>query len=1089
MATTTKKQPKQTVQIFTPSVNIIRDAEQRLTYIPTPNARQAFNQIVSGYLQGTRSFNLVGAYGTGKSAFLLAFLQNINKQKAHFGTVKNQFGDIAKFEVVSFVGEYHSFTKTVAQVFGLAYKPGIKNSDVIKQVDSFYKKTVKQCNGLVIMVDEFGKYLEYAAQNNPESELYFIQQLAEYANDAGKNIIFITTLHQDFNGYARSLTQNQRNEWDKVKGRLKEITFNEPVEQLLYLASERIESLKFDNADKNADRIYKAIEQSKAFPLRDYFNKTVARKLLPFDILSAAVLTLALQKYGQNERSLFSFIESDDYLGLSRVIAERKPWYHLASVYDYLSFHYYSILNTSINAEKAQWAGLRNAIERCEGVLDREIPEALLLVKTIGLLNLFAPASASIDETFLNEYGKFCLGIKNPVAILKTLQKHKIIRYVKFSRKFILFEGTDLDIELAIDEAGNLVEKVTNVVSRLEAYFDFRFLPAKAAFYEKGTPRFFQFYLSDEPKSNLIPRNETDGYINLVFSEKINETSIRKASENTREAILIGWYKNTGEIARELREIAKVEKVLELHYEDRVAKRELERILEHHIKLLNHYVNGSLYNHGSDIVWYFMGQRQRVNSHQEFNRLLSNICNTVYDRTPVFKNELVNKTSYHSVISKARRELIQRLINHSHSPYLGYSSSEFPPDKTIYLSLLKETGIHSESPDGWVLGEPRTLGFMAIWELSMDFIGSTRLGRRSVKDLLDLLSNRPFKLKQGLIDFWVPVFLLVVKEEYALFGRDGFIHTLTADTMDLVVRNPEHYEIKAFEIDGVKLDLFNKYRSLLNQRKQESPNKKSFIETIKPFLSFYKDLTPFARQTKMVNAATQKFRQTIAQSKDPEKTFFEDFPNAFGYTMAALRKNPKDLETYVQRLQASVKELRGCYSELLDWLEHIIQNEIVGGKMLFEGYKSLLQQRYKNLKTHFLNETQQKLVSQLNSPLDDRNSWLNAVAQACTGKRLDHFTDADKHILYDRLKSLIHQLDNLSELSNQVIDDSREEVIQLEIASLVENINRSIIRLPKTKNKEIEKLAEALKKKLGNDRQVNIAILVKLLQKEMASGY
>ena len=73
-----------------------------------------------------------------------------------------------------------------------------------------------------------------------KNELYFIQQLAEYVNDQRKNIFFITTLHQGFNGYSRNLTKTQQNEWDKVKGRLKEITFNEPVEQLLFLASERL---------------------------------------------------------------------------------------------------------------------------------------------------------------------------------------------------------------------------------------------------------------------------------------------------------------------------------------------------------------------------------------------------------------------------------------------------------------------------------------------------------------------------------------------------------------------------------------------------------------------------------------------------------------------------------------------------------------------------------------------------------------------------------------------------------------------------------------------------------------------------------
>lgn len=84
--------------------------------------------------------------------------------------------------------------------------------------------------------------MEYAAKNNPEKELYLWQQFTEFINDADRNAILLTTLHQNFNSYARGLSESQRNEWTKVKGRFKEIVFNEPVEQLLYLAAKRIET-------------------------------------------------------------------------------------------------------------------------------------------------------------------------------------------------------------------------------------------------------------------------------------------------------------------------------------------------------------------------------------------------------------------------------------------------------------------------------------------------------------------------------------------------------------------------------------------------------------------------------------------------------------------------------------------------------------------------------------------------------------------------------------------------------------------------------------------------------------------------------
>ncbi|MEJ7662186.1 MAG: hypothetical protein WKG07_22780 [Hymenobacter sp.] len=70
-------------QPFSPSVNIVRDAAQPLNYLPTPNAQLVYRQLADNYRTGTHCFN-IGAYGTGKSAFLWAFGQTPTGQHAYF---------------------------------------------------------------------------------------------------------------------------------------------------------------------------------------------------------------------------------------------------------------------------------------------------------------------------------------------------------------------------------------------------------------------------------------------------------------------------------------------------------------------------------------------------------------------------------------------------------------------------------------------------------------------------------------------------------------------------------------------------------------------------------------------------------------------------------------------------------------------------------------------------------------------------------------------------------------------------------------------------------------------------------------------
>src|SRR5581483_3551299 len=82
MAITTDK--KSALQIFRPSVNILRDKDIRFNYTVTPNAQYVYTQLINDYKTGTRSFTITGAYGTGKSSFLLALQKTVNEEQPIF---------------------------------------------------------------------------------------------------------------------------------------------------------------------------------------------------------------------------------------------------------------------------------------------------------------------------------------------------------------------------------------------------------------------------------------------------------------------------------------------------------------------------------------------------------------------------------------------------------------------------------------------------------------------------------------------------------------------------------------------------------------------------------------------------------------------------------------------------------------------------------------------------------------------------------------------------------------------------------------------------------------------------------------------
>lgn len=1066
---------------YTPSVNIFRDQDAELNYLSTPNAKRIAAQIASDFNNGMRSFTIIGSYGTGKSSFLWA-LSNVLRRKKHYF----EAGGIEKMkvDVVPLVGEFCSLSDFLGQQFlnGLA-----SVEDIFAEIFHRYHRLGKKNSLLVLMVDEFGKFLEYAVKHNPEKELYFLQRLAEFVNDNSSNIVLLTTLHQSFDAYSFALNSTQRQEWLKVKGRFRELTFNEPVEQLLLLAGERLSQDEVLTVDREiVQQSSQLFLQTKSFAFKPDFAESLAPKLYPLDLFTASSATLAMQRYGQNERSLFSFLEGTEHTGIRGHYDRRSnPFYNLANLYDNLIFNYYTLINSKYNPDFAAWASIKGALERAENEAEENLlTDCLKLIKTVGLLNIFASKGANLSEEFLLKYAETCLGINQAEQALKSLTDRKILFYRNYQNRFIIIEGTDVDIEWELLQAGDQVGEIEDAVSLLNKHFSFPAVFAKEYYYKTGTPRIFEFVISKQPVIDLTPIGDTDGYVNLIFDEKLSLEKVKEVSiKCSDKAILYGVLKNTAATRDLLKEIEKTKKTIEnVATEDRVAQRELENILHHQETLLNHYIMNSLYGNSNELVWVFNGVVLSIQSKRDLNRCLTKICTEVYYGTPIYRSELVNRSKLSSQIHTAKRSFFRQLVNHWHDEDLGFEKDKFPPEKTIYLTLLRENGLVPDpqaSSSPVIIGEDS--GFKTLWEHGEDFLEKAKKHRLPLTEFADSLAKPPFKLKQGLIDFWVPTFLFLKRDDFALFGNSIYIPELREEVLELLAKSPKDYYIKTFDVVGVRLDVFNRYRQFLNQTVKGRIDNKTFVETIRPFLSFYRGLPEYAKHTKRLNKESLAIRNVIAAAKDPEKTFFEDFPSALGISLNQLKNFPEALGDYINQLQDAIREIRTCHDELVNRFELFISEEVLYENLPFEEYKIKLRERFKAIKQHRLLPHHKTLLLRLASELDDRKAWLSSIAQAVVGKTLENLRDEDEPLLYDKFKNLVLELDTLTQISQDSLDDEKEDAFGLEITTF-EVIEKKVVRFPKKKKAEINRIEEQLRTQLGKDKTLNIAALANVLK-------
>ena len=214
-----------------------------------------------------------------------------------------------------------------------------------------------------------------------------------------------------------------------------------------------------------------------------------------------------------------------------------------------------------------------------------------------------------------------------------------------------------------------------------------------------------------------MPSDDADGLVlyALPASELEVEQLIEKATEASvrdREEVLIAIPQSIGSLHEAVLELWCLDWVEENTPElvgDATARRELrarrteaEREVSEQLTALfggniaspQVHVGFASDSRGNakNCLWYHSGKPIPIASRRALNEYLSTICDSVYSETPILRNELINRRQISSQAASARRKLIAAMLEFQGQENLGING--YPPERSIYLSLLFNTGIH-----------------------------------------------------------------------------------------------------------------------------------------------------------------------------------------------------------------------------------------------------------------------------------------------------------------------------------------------------------------------------------------------------------
>ena len=1059
------------------STNIIRDQDRDINYIVTPNTKEVFYDIFKNENKAQKSYTLVGNYGTGKSSFLWAIKKNLQNQKHFFVSEEDELLN-QQFEFVEIIGENQPLEKSFVKALG-------NKQDIQSALQQKWEECKSKNASLVIFIDEFGKHLEYFANNEGFEELYILQKIAEWVNDSKKDIYFVITLHQDFLSYSSGLSKRNQQEWEKIKGRFIELAFNEPIEQLIYFASEELKKISLpNNAKENYKRLNDLIINSNLTHSNDFLNKKDIT-LFPLDGLSTHLLVNSLQRYGQNERSLFTFLNNKSKFS----VESHNGFYNVADVYDYLVNQLSTFIASPYNPHRAQWATTQKVLERAELTFNQsQYKIAEEVIKLIGLSNIFARQGGLLDREFIEKYLTNTKGF-NANEVLDKLFSSGLIRFYNHANRINFLDGTDIDLEFELLNISKELNKSVQIGKELLRLVDLPIVLAKKYSFQRGSNRFFEFkILSDLSEITNGLRKGIDGNIYIVLDDIPIEELEKKSIEYSN--CLFVLHSEVTEIKEDLYTVLKYEKLLEKFKDDKNAVKLINSEKHYQILKLKDILLEHIYEKNNS--WINNGEKLSIKNKNELNHTLSNISEQNFSKTPFFRNELINKEFISTPIKTARKRLLREVLNNEAKENLGFPENKFPAEKSIYLSLLKATGVHQydESLKYYKLDAPiKNSSFNDLWLASEEFIETALLSKQKISKLNQKLLSPPYKLKKGFVNFWVPIFLIAKKEEFALFhAKTGFIPFLSEDTISLIIKKPEDFLIKAYDVSGLKLNLLEGYKELVNiSNDKDNGTRSTFISIYANFLRFYRSLNEYSKKTNSLSPQTLRLREAIKDSKDPEEALFINFPIALGFDHTSFSKNEKTLLEYTNHIQSAIEELKNAYPNILDKIEKVICSSYSLKEMPFNDYKPKIQDILNSIDPIFLSQEQSNFYKRMISPLDERDSWLKSVADVAIGKPINKMIDDEVPILIKNLRERITGLIKASEIQSFNESSQNQKLISLRLFDPNGSFTDQKVIIKQNQNKELKNIINKLQSELINltadDKK---EVLVRILSEEFS---
>ena len=276
------------------------------------------------------------------------------------------------------------------------------------------------------------------------------------------------------------------------------------------------------------------------------------------------------------------------------------------------------------------------------------------------------------------------------------------------------------------------------------------------------------------------------------------------------------------------------------------------------------------------------------------------------------------------------------MLEFPHLEKLGIDG--YPPEMSIYLSLLFDTGIHRRVAGVWGFHPPNTDDKNRIsltWLEIENFLNECEERRQSVAELYKRLEQPPFGLRSGPMPILLCAILLHYETEITLYEDGSFVADISMPVFERLIRSPEKFEIKRFQLEGIRAEVFEQFTGMVSKPvsvAEESP----LLIIVRALIGFIHKLPRYTMLTRDLSNAAIALRKAISDAREPDTLLFEQLPQALGFDPFGpsieadsnlSRWNRGTVDAFFNTLQDTLSELKQAYDDLLSSIEEMLVSE------------------------------------------------------------------------------------------------------------------------------------------------------------------